>query len=153
MNSGGFFQHRTEEGAVAVETGIFMSVLVLLIVGALEIADAWWTYNTILLAVGDAARYAMIHSNNPPLDCGAQIAAPLCPAPSNTPLANCAAARAQLILSMYQTANVIASVTENAGSTSATATVCASVSRGTFGPQLLPDLGVTLSSRTTVPLI
>jgi len=51
----GCFRQRTE-GAVAVETGLLISVLVLLIMGALRIAEVWWTYNTMLLAVGDAAR-------------------------------------------------------------------------------------------------
>lgn len=92
MSVGGCFRQRTE-GAVALETGLLMSVLVLLIMGALQIAEVWWTYNTMLLAVGDVARYVMLYTNGPALACGLQTQAPQCPAPSDTPRANCAAAR------------------------------------------------------------
>jgi TadE-like protein len=152
VSSGNRFRQRTEDGAVAVETGILASVLVLLIFGALELADAWWTYNTMLLAIGEAGRYAMIYDNGLPPVCSAQKSVPRCPAPSDTPLANCAAARAQQILSMYRTARVSASVTEDVGSSPATATICASFSLGSLGT-LFPDLPVNLTSRVTVPLI
>jgi TadE-like protein len=152
VNAGRCLRQRTE-GAVAVETGLLMSLVVLLIMGALQIAEVWWTYNTMLLAVGDAARYAMLYSSGPPLVCGLQSQAPQCPPASDTPRANCAAARARQVLSMHQAANVSASVSENIGSSPPKATICASFSLGILGPHLLPSLSVTLISQTTVPLI
>ncbi len=153
MTTSGPSSYGWEEGAVAVEAGILMSVLLLLIVGTLEIAHAYWAYNTMLLAVEEAGRYAMIHNNGPPVVCGAQRQVALCPTPSNTPLANCAAARAQQVLSAYRTANISASATEDTGSSPPTVSICASYSLGIPGPQLLPYLPVDLTSRITVPLI
>ena len=166
MSADGSLRQRMEEGAVAVETGLLMSVLVLLIMDALQIADTWLTYNTMLLAVGDAARYVVLHANAPPLVCGLQSQAPQCPAASDTPRANCAAARARQVLSMYRAADVSASVSENTGSSPLNATICASFSLGILGAHLVPSLSVIpdqsshrrpveppSTSRATVPLI
>jgi len=83
--------HSEEDGAAAVEAGISMSVLLMLIVGSIEFGRALWTYNTMLLAVEEAGRYAMVYNQGPPVTCGAQSQAPRCPTLSNTPLANCSA--------------------------------------------------------------
>jgi Flp pilus assembly protein TadG len=142
-----------DQGSTAVEASIILSALLLLIVGSIELGRALWTGNTMLLAVQEAGRYAMISNDAPPTSCGAQRQAPSCPAPSNTPLANCAAALAQQVLSSYQVANIEISVREDQTSTPATMTVCARHSFGFAAPGLLPLGPLDLKSQLTVPLV
>jgi len=144
----------SEDGAAAVEAGISMSVLLLLIVGSIEFGQALWTYNTMLLAVEEAGRYAMVYNQGPPVTCGAQSQAPRCPTLSNTPLANCSAGLAQQILSSYQAPRIGVSVTEDTASSSpATMTICTSYSFNFLVPELLPYGPLNLTHRVTVPLI
>jgi hypothetical protein len=142
-----------DHGSAAVESSIILSALLLLIVGSIEFGRALWTGNTMLLAVQEAGRFAMISNDAPPISCGAQGQAPSCPAPSNTPLANCAAALAQQVLSSYRAANIEISVREDQTSTPATMTVCASHSFGFAAPGLLPYGPLNLKSQVTVPLV
>jgi len=128
-------------------------VLILLIVGSIEFGRALWIENAMLLAVQEAGRFAMISNDAPPISCGTQNEAPSCPAPSNTPLANCAAALAQQVLSSYQVANTEISVREDQSSTPATITICARHSLGFAAPSLLPFGPLNLTSRVTVPLV
>ena len=102
-----------EEGAAAVEAGVIMSVLLLLIVGSLELGRAFWTHSTMLLAIEEAGRYAMTYRHGSATTCGAQSQAANCPTLSNTPLANCSASRAQQVLSAYQVPNIGVSVSED----------------------------------------
>ena len=143
----------TEQGTVAVEASIIISVLLLLIVGSMEFGRALWTYDTMLLAVEEAGRYAMVYHQGPPVACGAQSQAPRCPALSNTPLANCSAALAQQVLSAYQVPNINVSVKEDKRSSPATITICASHSLDFIAPQLLPYGPLDLMRELTVPLI
>ena len=143
----------TEQGTVAVEASISISVLLLLIVGSMEFGRALWTYDTMLLAVEEAGRYAMVYHQGPPVTCAAQSQAPRCPTPSNTPLANCSAARAQQVLSAYQAPNINVSVKEDTTSSPATITICASHSVDFVAPQLLPYGPLNLTRELTVPLI
>ena len=144
---------RCEEGAAAAETGLVMGVVLLLVVGTFECGRTFWTYNTMLLAVEQAGRYAMLHRNHLPQMCGAQIQAVNCPAASNTPLANCAASRAQEVLWNYQLRDIGVSVKEDATSVPPVITICASYSFNFLVPQLLPNGPLDLTSRVTVPLI
>ena len=153
MNGSEPSRRRAEEGSVAVEAGITISVLLLLIVGSVEFGRAFWTYNTMLLAVEEAGRYAMVHNQRPPSGCSAQSQASQCPTLSNTPLANCSAAQAQLILSAYQAPSISVSVNEDTTSSPATMTICASYSFDFLAPQLLPYGPLDLTSQVTVPLI
>jgi Flp pilus assembly protein TadG len=143
----------TEQGTAAVEASITISVLLLLIVGSIEFGRALWTYNTMLVAVEEAGRYAMVYHQGPPVTCGAQSQAPSCPAFSNTPLANCSAARAQQVLSAYQAPNIDVSVKEDTTSSPATITICTSYSVDFVTPQLLPYGPLNLTHQLTVPLI
>jgi hypothetical protein len=111
-----------------------------------------WTQNTMLLAVQEAGRYAMISNYVPSLSCGGQSQAPSCPTASNTPLANCSAARAQQVLSAFQATNIDISVKEDQTSTPATMTICASHTLDFAAPRLLPYAPVNLTSQVTVPL-
>src|SRR5262249_11799909 len=102
MTGGKPLWQSAEEGAAAVEAGVIISVLLLLVVGSVELGRAFWIYNTMLVAVEEAGRYAMVYNHGAPSVCGVQSQAAYCPALSNTPLANCAASRAREILSAYQ---------------------------------------------------
>jgi len=75
-----------------------MSALLLAVVGAVETARALWTYNTMLIAVEQAGRYAMMYHHRPPAFCAIQTQAWRCPALSNAPVANCSAWYAQQVL-------------------------------------------------------
>jgi Flp pilus assembly protein TadG len=76
-----------EEGSAAVEAGVVMSVLLLLVVGSMEFGRAFWTHNTMLLAVEEASRYAMTYGHGSAQTCAAQNPAANCSPPSNTPVA------------------------------------------------------------------
>jgi Flp pilus assembly protein TadG len=146
-------RHGWDDGTAAVEFGVTMSVLLLLIVGSVEFGRAFWTYNTMLLAVEEAGRYAMVYNQGTPVTCGAQSQALRCPTLSNTPLANCSAARAQQVLSAYQAPIIDVSVKEDTTSSPATITICASYSLDFVAPQLLPYGPLNLTRQVTVPLI
>jgi Flp pilus assembly protein TadG len=152
--SAGRLSWRTEEGSAAAEAGLIISVLLLLVVGTVEFGRAFWTYNTMLLAVEDAGRFAMVRNHGGPLEtCRLQTQALNCPALSNTPLANCSASRALQVLSAYQAPNISVSATEETTPFATTITICASYSFDFIAPQLLPYGPVDLTSRITVPLI
>jgi Flp pilus assembly protein TadG len=146
-------RHGWDDGTAAVEFGVTMSVLLLLIVGSVEFGRAFWTYNTMLLAVEEAGRYAMVHNRGAPGNCDAQSQASQCPPLSNTPLANCSAQRAQQLISAYQAASIDVSVNEDTTSSPTTITVCASYSFDFIVPQLFPYAPLGLTSQVTVPLI
>lgn len=57
---------RADEGTAAVEWAIILSPLVLLLLGIMEFANAYWTWNTMELAVGEGARYAMVFNQYAP---------------------------------------------------------------------------------------
>jgi Flp pilus assembly protein TadG len=141
---------RTEEGATAVETALILSTLLLLIFGAIEFGRGFWTYNTMLLAVEEAGRYAMVNNQGPPTSCGAQTQAASCPSLTNTPLANCAAAQAQSVLSTY---GAPSSVAVSANQSTANMVICVSYSLDFIAPTLLPYGPISLQSQITVPLI
>jgi Flp pilus assembly protein TadG len=143
----------SEDGTATVEAGVTISVLLLLIVGTVEFGQALWTSNTMLLAVEEAGRYAMVYNQGPTDTCGAQSQAPRCPTASNTPLANCSAARARRLFSAYQAPNIGVSVKEDSTSSPATITICASYSLDFVAPQLLPYGALNLIRQVTVPLI
>jgi Flp pilus assembly protein TadG len=142
-----------EEGAAAVEAALVMAVLLLLLGGSIEFAQAMWTYNTMRLAVEQASRYAMVYNHGTPAICGAQKQAADCPVLSNSPLANCSAWQARQVLSAYRLSAVAVSVSEDTTSTPTTITVCASYSFDFLAPQLLPFGPLDLTSHVTVPLI
>jgi Flp pilus assembly protein TadG len=153
MNRGGPSPHRAEEGSVAVEAGITISVLLLLIIGSVEFGRAFWTYNTMLLAVEEAGRYAMVYNHGPVATCSPQNQASHCPAFSNTPLANCSAVWTQQILSAYQAPSIGVSVNEDTMSSPPTMTICSSYTFDFLALQLVPYGPLQLTSQVTVPLI
>jgi Flp pilus assembly protein TadG len=145
--------HSGEDGSAAVEASLIIPVLLLLIFSSVEFGRAFWTYNTMLLAVEDAGRYAMTYNHGSAVMCAAQSPASSCPAPSNTPIANCTAWRAQQMLSTYQAPHIAVSVAEDTTSSPPTITVCVAHVFDFIAPQLLPYRPLSLTSQVIVPLI
>jgi Flp pilus assembly protein TadG len=143
---------RSEDGAAAVETAIVLSAFLLLTLGMAEFAMAYWNYNTMLLAVDEAGRYAMVYNQGPPTACGPQTQATNCPTLTSNAVANCAAAQAQTVLSNYSAPSSVAvSVSQTAGSP-ATMTICGSYSFNFIVPSFLPYGPISLKRQVTVPL-
>jgi Flp pilus assembly protein TadG len=153
MNSRGGSGHSAEAGSAAVEAALIMSALLLAVVGSVETARALWTYNTMLIAVEEAGRYAMMFNHHPPAVCVPQTQASQCPALSNTPLANCSAWYAQQVLAAYRTPSTGVSVAVDSTTSPATVTICASHSFEFIAPRLLTYGPLDLMSSVTVPLI
>ena len=153
MNSRKRSGHAADAGSAAVEAALIMSALLLAAVGAVETARALWTYNTMLIAVEQAGRYAMMYNHRPPAICVAQTQAAECPALSNTPLANCSAWYAQQVLAAYRTPSIGVSVAVDTTTSPATVTICASHSFDFIAPHLLPYGPLGLMSSVTVPVI
>jgi Flp pilus assembly protein TadG len=85
-----------EEGAVAVEMAVILSALIFLIFGVVQFALVFWNWNTMLLAVEEAGRYAMLYN---PTNYPSGPPAAACPTPvtncdgiTNAVVANCAVA-------------------------------------------------------------
>src|SRR5215472_17628683 len=63
-----------EDGEVAVEGAVTMLALMFLIVGSVQFGLVFWNWNTMLLAVEEAGRYAMLYNSNNPAS--SQVCAP-----------------------------------------------------------------------------
>jgi Flp pilus assembly protein TadG len=149
-----------DEGATAVEAAFGLSLLLLLIFGIIEFAQIIWTWNTMVLAIQQAARYAMVHNptQNP------DFTAPTCvsaTAPQSCPsMANCAVDQANQALSSYPASNSISvSVTGCTAAASppdptnpATMTIQGSFTFDFILSTLFPYGPITLTSQATVPL-
>jgi hypothetical protein len=138
----------SEEGAALVETAIIMSVLMILIFGLIEFAQIFWTWNTMLLAMEEGGRYAMIYNttsnpNGPPATCVGT-------------LGDCAVARANAVLAAYPSPNVMitcfAGCDLSATPPPTTMTLQGSLTFDFVVPRLLPWGPITLTSQFTVPL-
>jgi Flp pilus assembly protein TadG len=149
---GSAFRSIGNRGSAAVEAAIVLPVLLLLLLGSMELGRLMWTYNTMLSGVEEGARYVLVHARSPASlpSCAAQGAAPDCPAPSGTPLANCAATQVQDVLQSYQVTGVGVSVQEDASSPPAV-TLCASYAFDLVAPDLLPAGPINLNIKITVP--
>ena len=85
-------RRRGEAGSVAVEMAVTLSALLLLIAGAVEFSLALWNWNSMLLAVEEAGRYAMLY-NPTSLQNGNLTLAQVCPSGvASVTLYNCAVA-------------------------------------------------------------
>ena len=153
MNGRKRCRRAAEAGSAAVEAAFIMSALLLAVVGSMEFARALWIYNTMLVAVEQAGRYAMAYYHRPSAICMAQTQASQCPALSDTPLTNCSAGYAQQVLSAYQAPPIGVSVAIDETTSPPTVTICASRSFDFIAPGLLPYGPLELTSSVTVPII
>jgi len=138
-----------EEGSAAVEAAFILPVLLLFMIGSVEFGRAFWTYHTMLLAVEEAGRYAMIYGASPSL-----LSSASCPGVSGTitssSLPDCAVAKANAYLAAYGTTGVAVSPKEDA-STPKNLTITATYTFNFITPILLPFGPIDLSSQVKVP--
>lgn len=55
---------RGEEGSAAIEAAFILPLLFMFVFGIIEFGIALWQWNTMLLAVEQAGRYAMVNNNS-----------------------------------------------------------------------------------------
>jgi Flp pilus assembly protein TadG len=137
-----------DEGATAVEAAFVILAFVLLIFGLVQFAEIFWTWNTMILALGEGGRYAMVYNptnfpNGPPAS-SCSIASPT--------LANCAVAQANAALTTYPSLSVTVSCTAGCTGTPATMTLQGTFTFDFVVPQLLPYGPITMTQQLTVPL-
>ena len=135
-----------EEGSAAIEAAIVLPVLLLAAIGSVEFGRGFWTYHTMLLAVEEAGRYAMVYAASPSLLTGAS-----CPNVGTVNLQNCAVAKAQAYLASYDGATGISVTSSEDASTPPNLTISATYSFNFIDPILLPFGPITLSSQVIVP--
>jgi Flp pilus assembly protein TadG len=83
---------RGEEGAVAVEMALTLQAFLFLLLGTMQAGLVFWNWNTMLLAVEEAGRYAMLYNPNTLQKMGVALAQ-VCPNGVTTvTLGNCAVA-------------------------------------------------------------
>jgi Flp pilus assembly protein TadG len=150
MNRKRSFWRDADDGATAVEAGVVILVLVTLMVGSMEYGRAFWTWNTMVLAVQEGGRYAMVYN---PTSYSSGPPAASCPSAGTVTLANCAVARANEYLSAYGTPSVSVSCTAGCSGTPTSMTLSATYTFNFILPAFLPYGPITLSSQVTVPLI
>jgi Flp pilus assembly protein TadG len=136
-----------EEGSAAIEAAIVLPVLLLAAIGSVEFGRGLWTYQTMLLAVEEAGRYAMVYAASPSL-----LTAASCPNVGTVTLQNCAVAKANAYLAAYDGSGVSVTSSEDAA-TPPNLTISASYSFNFIDPILLPFGPITLSSKVIVPTI
>lgn len=136
-----------EEGSAAVEAALVLPILLLFIIGSVEFGRALWTYHTMLLAVEEAGRYAMVYGASPNL-----LSSASCPNVTTVTLSNCAVAKANAYLAAYGGTGVTVSPSEDS-STPPNLTITATYPFNFVTPGLLPYGPITLSSQVTVPTI
>jgi Flp pilus assembly protein TadG len=135
----------SEEGATAVESAIVLSAFVLLIFGIVQFGQVFWIYNTMMLAVEEAARYAMVYNSGPP---SGGWSATGCTAASPT-LTSCTKNAADRTLSACQ---VSAVNVPTPSTTSTTMTITANYTFNFIAPNILPYGPLSLQRQVTVPL-
>jgi Flp pilus assembly protein TadG len=132
-----------DEGAAAVEAAFTLLWLVLLIFGVTQFGTAFWQLQTMLLALEEAGRYAMVYNAGPPAN--------YCDAVTKT-LANCVVDRASNILAGYAVSGVSFSTTTDTTTTPHTMTIQGTYTFNFIPSDLLPYGPITVSRDITVPL-
>ena len=149
MSSRSLYQfRRSEEGATAVEAALVILVFTILIFGLVQFAEIFWTWNTMILALGEGARYAMVYN---PTNFPSGPPASSCSVATPT-LANCAVAQATAALATYPSLTVTVSCTAGCTGTPATMTLQGTFTFNFVAPQLLPYGPITMTQQLTVPL-
>jgi Flp pilus assembly protein TadG len=146
--------HSSQDGATAVEGAIVLFAFVLLIFGMVQFAEIFWTWNTMMLALGEGGRFAMVYNptNNPN-----GLAASNCTVASPT-LATCAVAQANNTLATYPSLSVTVSCTAGCTTSPPPALPPTTMTlQGTFTfnfitSNLLPFGPITMTQQLTVPL-
>jgi Flp pilus assembly protein TadG len=136
----------------------------LLVFGLVQFAEIFWTWNTLMLAIEEGGRYAMIY--NPTNYHNFPNAPPAAVSCSATPatLANCAVAQANATLATYPSLSVTVSCSAGppgpsgpSDCTTVNANLTTMTLQGTFTfnfvtSNLLPFGPITITRQLTVPL-
>jgi Flp pilus assembly protein TadG len=138
---------RSECGSAVIEAAFILPLLLLLMIGGVEFARAFWTYHRMLLAVEEAGRYAMVYSASPGL-----LTSTSCPSASTVTLSNCAVSRANQYLASYGATGVSVSSSQDTA-TPPNLTIAATFAFNFLFPALLPYGPITLTSQVKVPLV
>ena len=147
MSWGEKLRRGKEEGSAAIEAAIVLPVLLLAVIGSVEFGRGLWTYHTMLLAVEEAGRYAMVYAASPSL-----LTSASCPNVGTVTLQNCAVAKAYAYLAAYDGNGISVTSSEDA-STPPNMTIQATYTFNFIDPLLLPFGPINLSSQVTVPTI
>ena len=139
-----------------MEAAIIFTALMLLIFGILQFAQIFWTWNTILLAIEEGGRYAMVYNstqnpnaaacpaaNPPPQDRGSCSAYPV--------PANCAQGQINNILSSYPSPAFSVSMSCSAGPPP-TLTIQGTFTLNFIMSTLFPYGPITITPQYKVPL-
>ena len=137
-----------EEGSAAIEAAIVLPVLLLAVIGSVEFGRGLWTYHTMLLAVEEAGRYAMVYAASPTL-----LTSASCPNVTTVSLANCAKAKADAYLAAYGGTGISISPPSEDASTPKNLTITDTYTFNFITPILLPFGPINLTSRVVVPEI
>jgi Flp pilus assembly protein TadG len=137
-----------EEGSAVVEAAFVMPILLLFVIGSVEFGRALWTYHTMLLAVEEAGRYAMVYAASPSL-----LTSASCPNVTTVTLANCAKAKADAYLAAYGGTGISISPPSEDTSTPKNLTITATYTFNFITPILLPFGPISLTSQVIVPEI
>ena len=139
---------RSDEGAVAVEAAFVILVFMLVLFGLVQFAEIFWTWNTMMLALGEGGRYAMVYN---PTNFPKGPPASSCSVASPT-IANCAVAQANAALATYSSLSVTISCAAGCTGTPATMTLQGTFTFNFVAPQLLSYGPITMTQQLTVPL-
>jgi len=137
-----------EEGSAAIEAAVVLPVLLLAAIGSVEFGRGLWTYHTMLLAVEEAGRYAMVYAASPSL-----LTSASCPNVASVTLANCTKAKADAYLAAYGGTGISVSPPTEDASTPKNLTITATYTFNFITPILLPFGPINLTSRVVVPEI
>jgi Flp pilus assembly protein TadG len=138
----------SEEGATAVEAALVISAFMLLVFGLVQFGEIFWTWNTMMLAIEEGGRFAMVYN---PTSNPNGLAASGCTVASPT-LATCAVAQANATLATYPSLSVTVSCTAGCTGTPTTMTLQGTFTFNFVAPNFLPYGPITMTRQLTVPL-
>jgi Flp pilus assembly protein TadG len=135
-----------DEGSAAIEAALVLPWLLMFVIGSVDFGRALWMYHTMLLAVEEAGRYAMIYGESPNL-----LTSASCPNVATVTLPNCAQARATTYLANYAATGVTVPLPTEDTSSPKNLTITATYTFNFITPILLPFGPITLTSEVIVP--
>lgn len=136
----GRWRQLTEEGVAAIEFAFVLPVFLLFVLGTIEFAQAFQMWNTMLLAVEEGARYAMVYSppNTLPAGCGN--------------LAQCVQTRAKSQLPGINANKITIPVPTTTAGAPSTMTITATATFNFVAANFLPFGPIVLQRQVTIPL-
>ena len=148
---------RCDRGATALETALVLFfVLLLFIIGILEFGRALWNWNSLLLAVAQGGRFAMVNTGNQNLAaCTAPTPTPTitgCSSANPSTLPLCTAVQTNQSLMGFESSSVSITITCT-GTSPTTMEVGATYHFQFIAEGLFPSGPIRLSTQVKVPLM